>query len=124
MHLLELSLREKQYDQAMAVMKEYCEKYGKKSVVDEQAKTLSMDVSAMSPSAARMTTLLTLRRLGTLVDPQTYRVHIVAGGNARAVASLLERGIAPPIAFEQGEGVVGIRGADALGWVKRKPIDV
>ena len=63
MHLLEASLKEKQYDQAMTVMKEYCQKYGKESIVDEKAKTLSMDVSAMSPSAARMTTLLTLRKL-------------------------------------------------------------
>ena len=93
MHLLEASLKEKQYDQAMTVMKEYCQKYGKESIVDEKAKTLSMDVSAMSPSAARMTTLLTLRKLETLVDPQTYRVSVIAGGNTSAVMLLLYRGI-------------------------------
>ena len=124
MHLLEASLKEKQYDQAMTVMKEYCQKYGKESIVDEKAKTLSMDVSAMSPSAARMTTLLTLRKLETLVDPQMYRVSVIAGGNTSAVMLLLERGIAPSIAFEQRKGVLGIQGVDALGWVNRKPIVV
>lgn len=82
-----------------------------------------MDVSAMSPSAARMTTLLTLRKLGALADPQTYRVSITAGGNSSVVSSLLER-VVPPISFERGKGVVGIRGVDALGWVNKKPIVV
>lgn len=79
MHLLEASLKEKQYDQAMTVMKEYCQKYGKESIVDEKAKTLSMDVSAMSPSAARMTTLLTLRKLETLVDPSDVSCECYSG---------------------------------------------
>lgn len=120
--LLEASLKEKQYSEAMTIMEEYCAKYGKESRVDEEAKTLTMDVSAMPPSAARMTTLLTLRRLGALVDPQTYRVSVATGKNTSVVTSLLEREVAPPIAFEQVRGGVRIRGVDALGWVNRKGI--
>lgn len=120
--LLEASLKEKQYSEAMTIMEEYCAKYGKESRVDEEAKTLTMDVSAMPPSAARMTTLLTLRRLGALVDPQTYQVSVATGKNTSVVTSLLEREVAPPIAFEQVRGGVRIRGVDALGWVNRKGI--